>query len=290
MNPILLSGDENKFLGVSYDTIFTTLVTISIFLLGYLFNRFYDYLKDLRRLRDIRKLVHSHLQSLLGPIDERIQVYLHLGEFLISQKRGHYTFRQPTIHTEFLNGLTYTEVFLAFKLGSRKLRNERIDAFHSVYKAIDFIKSQNASASSLHSEHSHQSEELREKWSGVLQAIMRDYDTWLNANIRNQVPKSGDAFLSEFASVVNKVAKLENGAQMDLTFEHLIEPLKKLSINSQYAGDMRCMNLFPRLSDAVYAYKALNQLNKVYGQYFLEFAELLKKRREIIIGAIELIQ
>jgi len=75
-----------------------------------------------------------------------------------------------------------------------------------------------------------------------------------------------------------------------VAFEHLIEPLKVLCLNSKYAADTRSLNLFPRLSDAVHSYKSLNHLNSVYGQYFLEFAELLKKRREVIVNAIELIQ
>ncbi|MBK7978821.1 MAG: hypothetical protein IPK06_02170 [Ignavibacteriae bacterium] len=66
---------SNSLWGISYDTIFTTLITIFIFLLGFWINKIFEARKEKKRLKDIKDYFFSLCSFLEKPVKIQIDVF-----------------------------------------------------------------------------------------------------------------------------------------------------------------------------------------------------------------------
>ncbi len=287
MTPLLLANPENKLLGVSFDTIFTTVVTISIFVLGYLFNRVYEWRKGIRHFKDVRKLVRSHLESLLEPTDKQITEYKEFGEYLASHKLDDRAFHESPIQTDFLSNLPYLDIFQAFKLGSRKQRTQRIEAFNSMFQAIKFIERQNSITKMEFSELHRSRSEYIAIWNSSNDAMLRFHDQLLGFARRNRLARNQDVFFTELNIIVHNLTEQKDSSDTEILFNHFVEPI--IDLVKKFNPDQRTDILSPLALKSSKARKDLIRLLDVYSGFYLEQSSNLKKRRDIITGAISLL-
>ncbi len=278
------TGIENKILGVSLDTIFTTLVTISIFILGYLFNRVYEWRKEMRHFKDVRNLICSHLESLIEHIDKQIGQYKKFGEHLASHKLEEYTFNESLIQTDFLSNLPYLDIFQAFKLGPRSQRSQRIEAYNSMFQAIKFIERQNLITKTQFFELDRIRSVHIATWNSNNDSILRFHDQLLGLVRRNRVTPNDDAFFTELNAIVHDLAQQANSSDLEIIFTHFVEPI--IDLVKRFNSDQRTDILSPLVLKSSKAHEDLIRLLDSYSRLYLEQSSNLEKRKEIIVRVI----
>ncbi len=285
---IIQTVEPFKLFGVSYDTIFTTVITITIFILGYFFNRLYEYRKDTRHLKDIRHLVLSHLSSLIEPIDKQIRVYKEFGEFLGTHKIEDYLFHASGIQTDFLSSIPYLDIFKAFLLKSKSKRVQYIDAFNSILQTIEFIRSQNENAKSQFQEFIINQKEHLDSWNIANGEILRYHSEILGYARRNRISPDKDTFLKELNEIIHNWYLQENGSEFKTKFKYLVKPV--MNLVDKYQNDRRTVIISPFVIKSAQAYGELLDSLDIYSKIFIGHSINLAKRKEILVNTLELFQ
>ena len=83
----IISSNDNKLLGISIDTIFTILVTIFIFFLGFVINQLIQKWLENKRLKDIKTYYIMLIKDLLTHIAEYQELLSNLAT-KISEKKS----------------------------------------------------------------------------------------------------------------------------------------------------------------------------------------------------------
>jgi hypothetical protein len=288
MNIILEPVIQNKFMGISYDTIFTTGITLTVFILGYILNRFYEWRKRIRHVKNIRELVVAHLKSLIEPIEGQIRSFKELGEYLASHGVQEYIFHESSIQTDFLNGLPYLDIFQAFTSGSNKTKPQRIDAFNSMFQTIEFFKRQNSITRNQFVNLSQMQREFIANWNSSNDDILRFHDQLLGFARRNGITATGDQFLKELNVIVYQCSQLNDREELASIFNLFVEPV--LALVKKYSSDERSDILSPLVLKSVKYHAELVLLFDGNSKFYLEQSAKLEKRKEIILNVLVAIE
>ncbi|MGD1046551.1 MAG: hypothetical protein ABR936_14685 [Bacteroidota bacterium] len=288
MNIIIEPVIQNKILGISYDTIFTTVITLTIFILGYILNRFYEWRKRIRHLKNIRELIVAHLKSLIEPIEGQMRSFKEMADYLGSKTIKQYTFHESSIQTDFLSGLPCLDIFQAFTLGSKKNKTRRIDAFNSMFQAIEFIKRQNSITRNQFIELSPNRRELTENFNSAIDAIMRFQDQLLGFARRNKITSSKDMFLKELNAIVYQYSQLKDQKELDTLYKCFVDPV--LTLVKKYPNDQPSDILSPLVLRSFKYHNDIISLLDAHSKHYQEHSIKLEKRKEIILNTMTTIE
>src|SRR5258706_15415555 len=100
--------EQATFYGVSVDAMFTTFVTIFIFLLGYVFNRWYDRSKEKTRLREVREFFLSSVDHLLAPMQKQADSLNNLSSQIAAETHQDFTLEEtPDLYVNPLKSVSH---------------------------------------------------------------------------------------------------------------------------------------------------------------------------------------
>jgi len=269
-------AENETFWGVSRDTIFTTFVTILIFVLGYLIARYIERRKEKKRLDQIRIYFLAIADSLINPIESLIKSYRQLSDS-IAGKKGH-AFVLGESHELYLDTIRtlsqvdlFTILILDNKHGDEQLRSKH---FKNVFDAFEFIRLQNERAKRNFAYFTSEQEVYSRQWNENANSIARLFDNFVSANIRNKVPKSQDQFLGKLDQIFHS-AQVKDDRNIYMVKEHLIDPLKELC--KEYRDDPRAMILLPFITECRMAFDNIVNLEGLFSVSFDEEASKLEK-------------
>ncbi|MGB2805587.1 MAG: hypothetical protein WBD64_11925 [Candidatus Zixiibacteriota bacterium] len=270
-----LAGNET-FWGVSRDTIFTTFVTILIFVLGYLIARYIERKKEKERLKQIRIYFLGIADRLINPIESLIKSYRQLSDTIADKKRHDFALGEShELYLDSIRTLSQVDLFtiliLDNKYGEEQLKSKH---FKNVFDAFEFIRLQNERAKRNFAYFNSEQEKYSRQWNDNANSIARLFDNFVSANIRNNVPKSHDQFLANFDRICHS-AQVKDDRNIYIVKEHLIDPLKEVC--KEYKDDPRAMILLPFIIECRMAFDNIVNLKRLFSGSFDEEASKLEK-------------
>jgi hypothetical protein len=270
---------------ISNDTIFTVLVTIGIFLFGYLLNRWNDNRKEKNRLVQLYHYYSNLIELLKDPIEKQIQSLIEFAKQLKNKEDLHYFVTSYTAFSlnlidEISNHDLY-KIFVNNKNGTLKQKT-------AIYKQLNsnttyLIASENY----IKKEFNLFTEKLElydEKFKNHLQKTSEHYDKIITNNAQNGVDPENDVFFVRLIELRNNwIENNENFRDIYVAREHFIEPL--LNFCRQNIEDSRVELLLQDALNCVYAMNNLNDTKWVYRRTFLLTARKMRTAlRDVLLS------
>jgi hypothetical protein len=274
---------EIWFPGVSNDTVFTTVVTISIFVLGYLLNRLYDAWIERKKQNDVQKFVLFSLEAILPAIDKQVASFNSVRQQMASKQHQDYIYTESTsLNFEGLDSLPRVEVFHAFARGRKKKRIQRIEHLNTIWGAIDFIRHQKESSRQTFLQFNEQYRRYLINWNENVDAIARIHDEYLMMATQAKLSPRDDPFFKEFNLIVHRLAEVGKSWEREKT--QLLGPL--LDVCKTHYADARAVTVMKKILQAEYAYDNREHLLNSFGAYFDQQASGLTEKKKSIINEI----
>lgn len=285
MNSIYVGSHAHNFLGVSCDTIFTVLVTVAIFVLGYIFNRIYDNAKRRRELEAIKVFLVTYLKSLLDPIQKQIDAFSSLSADVLSKKHQDFAFGDALGGKLYvLDRMQQVDMFAAFLLGPKDEKRERIAQFNRMLDALGFAKGQRDTAKAQFGGFMASHTRYVDQWNKAVNAVMRYEEKLVASAMRAGDLPDQDPFARGFNKLVQELSGVENRQAMDIVRELLLEPLRQLC--KQHPLDPRVHEVIVHVIDALEALRNRNHLLSIFGKYFEDQAAELRGKKNALVDSI----
>ena len=274
--------------GVSNDVVFTTVVSISIFVLGYFFNRFYDNWKERARNRDIREFVFTSLDAMVPAIDKQIAGFNDLKDQLASKRHQDYIFVESTsLNFENLDSVPRDQIFRAFARGRRKKRGERIKHLNSLWRDLDFIRHQREPARQAFVQFRESYRRYLLSWNENVDAIARLHDEYHMMSARSSVRPSEDPFFREFNLIVHRLDQAGGPKSWESEKARLLDPLREVC--KVHHLDSRANAVMKKIIQADFAFDNRKHLLESYGNYFSQQSAALMEKKASIMDVIQVL-
>jgi len=271
-----LSKNET-FWGVSRDTIFTTFVTIIIFVSGYLITRYIERKKEKERLKDIRLYFFTIADNLINPIELLIKSYRQLSETIADKKHKDFGLGEShELYLDSIRSLSQVDLFtILISDNKHGDEQEKSKHFKNVFDTFEFIRLQNERVKRNFSYFDSEQRIYSRQWNDNANSIARLFENFKSSNIRNNIPKSHDQFLGEFDNIMHKSTQVDDYRNIYVVKEHLIDPLKELC--KKHEDDPRAIILIPFIIECRMAFENIVNLKVLFSRAFDEEAQKLEK-------------
>ncbi len=275
INNYLQAVSQNSFYGISYDTIFTTSITIFIFILGYLINRWVEHRKEIKSLEDLKELIKVQINTILEKIDKQNEAFIQLSEAILSKKYQDYIYAEANYQTESVTNLSNVDLFKSFLIGSKINRVDKIKSYNVFTKSIAILSVQNQITRTQFMDFIKSHRSYIDSWNASVNALMRYHDFCISFAKRNNIPPSNDPFLKEFSNIVGAWSKNEKRTEIKYVTEQLLKPLRAHCL--QNPSDERTITILPLILEAEQAFRNREHILDITGKYFTDQVEQLKK-------------
>ena len=274
------SEDKSSILGVSYDTIFTVITTLLIFVLGYIVNRRIEDEKENKRLVELEEYFVKLIELLEVPLLKQKDALVEFTRKLKQNTEQHYfvadvtSFRVDMIKD--IENRDLYDIFIKRKRGGIELKTH---LFRKIRGQIDYLDEVKKTIKSSF-------EELMEKSSGHesiykenLKVTSEAFDNMLTQNIANGIKPEQDFFLVELDKI--RLAWMKTGTDERpfqdryLARQHYLEPVQKLCRST--FGDSRATFILKHILECIYAFDNIEEIKYVYRRHFLQDARGIQK-------------
>jgi hypothetical protein len=271
-------------IGVSHDVVFTTSVTISIFVLGFVLNRVYDGWVRRRHLKRIRVFVVEYLKSIVPPIGRQVDAMQAFSTQLASLTHQDLVFQEDAIRSDHLKSISQLDVFDALVYGSGKRKLQRILHLNSVLEALDYIERlRRLAAVQFNYLHERYTQYFRD-WNRATNAIQRHFDSYRSEASRPGHLPSPDDFLRELDLAIHAWQKTPNRDQLHIIHERYVQAVKQVCI--KFFADPRSQTILPLTLNATDAFNNRMNLLTTMSAFYSQEARKLKERSELISQAV----
>ena len=269
------------FSGLDPNTVFSVLVSVGIFSLGWFLTVVYESVKERNRLKERARFLRGSIETILGSIERQQQEYSELSQEMLDLKKR---FFHLTIAT-----------YLNFKFYSPNLIQD-VHRFLQKHQSGSFqiIKSLNGTINGLEVQVDHSKEniskfsgnakELEREWVSSLDLVFRYYDKLAEA-IRGGLEV--DEFRQGFSEILQKWAEDRDDQDTKYTFDKLVAPLLKLC--EIHVPHIDAWAILPAVSQARYTYDNIVTNRKRYSELFSHDAEQIDKYKGTLSIILDLI-
>lgn len=235
-----LSKEKDTFLGATYDTVFTVLVTISIFVLGIIIDRRIKYLQgkdELKKFKDYFNNQFSELKNSILP--KLVKGYRKSYQETITIDKGLPT-TAPKILTNTYDRLSNLESPLLFKT----FKNS--SDFNTAFSQIDFIKKLMTEIDQYHSISLKRSSSIRNLIAKLDSRYMNkfvEYTVFQSSNDPNFATNPNIIFINEKVDFYNK----HISGKRSLTKHHkeIIRPVNEYLVSTNlFKTDPICKEIW----------------------------------------------
>lgn len=277
---------EILFSSVSDDVIFTTITTISIFIIGYLLNRFNNYRKEVKRLNELEEYFYSLSEQIKNPINDQIKIFKELADDIADEKKNQFLYKD-NINLDVTNLLNIQhldlhKIFIARKKGEIK---KKAGHFTNMTNTLNYLESLKINAKKNFEIYFSEFRENEGNWREAYNSIMENFDTFVSSNIRNDIQKVNDDFLNDFDTLLQEWDKYEYKNNIYLAYKNFILPLR--GICKRYRGDERVNVIAQLVNSARSAFISIDYYKKTYSNRFNADASYLKSKFESFESAIK---
>jgi len=279
---VLIKDISNNFTfwGISSDTIFTTLITILIFFLGFSIRRIFERKKELNRLKDVKIFFLLYIKSLIDPINEYIASLSELTKKVEDINNQEISFSDNAKLAIDENIVNQLDLFKAFVFNEKSRKKENIQNLKTILNSLLIIKQHKINLKENFFRFFDDLRRYEKKLKESTNAVLRCFDEYLSEALRAKINLDQDLFLKGFKELIAKWHKIENYNFIEITKINMIDPLKEFC--RQNIQDPRALRLIPLLINFRDAYLNIVVVRKIYIDYFAEVKnDLIIKKNNI---------
>lgn len=271
-------------LGISRDTAFATLVSVSTFALGYILTRFAEALKTRNHLKKTRQLVVAYLTSIEEPIETLQTSLKNIAETIARGERRDLVYQQASTRPTFLNSVPQVDLFKAFLLGWRR-KNERVGVFNSLQRELDYVRRLDEASKREFFELAAKLNRYVESFRTQSNQIFRFLDGFLQSAKERNANISSDPFLLGLLELRKQLVQSGRKEDINFTITTFIEPL--LELCKTYGSDQRALTVLPSVLEAGNAARNRQITIGIYSKYFSDESERLSQTLKTVQSTIE---
>lgn len=283
---ILFHPSGNRiFWGISVDVIFTILTTITIFLLGYLLNRWNEYRKEEKRLDELEDYFYFLFNQIKNPVKDEINILNELAEDTANKNKIQFTFKDNVnLDVTNLLNIPHSDLHKIFMMKKKGKLEEKANHFSNMINTLNYIWNLKKNIVINLEKFFSDFREYERNWTEAENSILRYYDSFRSYNIRLNFKLSSDEFLYNFDRLIFEWNKFENSKNIYVAFENFIKPLK--GICNRFESDERANVIRQFVVSEEFAFNNIDSIKKRYGERFNEDANKLKSKFETFETAI----
>lgn len=256
---------------ISADTIFTVIVSLSVFIVGILLKWGYDWYKERNSLSVLQKYYLSSLSSLIPPLLKRIgNLRLNSREIKSEESRVVYYHHEVGLFMGQLQNLDSTDLFKIFVQRKRRKRRDNTLHYRNIQHAIEFIETQKKVVEKDVNDFVSKTNRHVDKWLHNTNGIFRLFDEYKSHNMRNKIPPSQDLFLKGMDRLIFAWTKKKDRVRYNIMIKRLIEPLMRLC--NKYIDDERVTQIIPKIVEAKRSAEHIVNVREVYFKQFRDHA------------------
>jgi hypothetical protein len=262
---------ENKssLLGVSFDTIFTVITTVSIFVLGYVINRKIEQDKETKRLMELQEYFLKLVELLEEPIIKQKEHLVKFSKKLREKKTQHYvdvgdlSFSLVSLINEINNKDLYN-IFIKNKRGTTKQKTE---LFKKLRSQIDYLDAVKININSSFKDLITRFDKYQDKYSESIGITDEAFNMILAQNYAQKINPQEDYFLSEFDRIRAEWFSLDNSKDRYIASKNYLEPLIELC--NKCNRDIRVSFVSKHVKECLLALDNIEQTKYVFSRHFL---------------------
>lgn len=134
------SQDKNSFWGISYDSWFTGLTPILIFILGYIINKLIENNKEKKRLIELEEYFRESIYLLKKPVNKQKQAFIDVSHKLKEQKEQHIILDySPNFHVDQIKVISNKDLYTIFIKNKKGSISEKTLLYGKLKAGIDYI-------------------------------------------------------------------------------------------------------------------------------------------------------
>lgn len=268
---------KNNLLGISVDTIFTTLVTIFIFILGYIIAKNLESRKERKRLEEVSAFFFSVIKKLQNPIEKLIKSYKELSKNIADQNPKDFSLGEShELYLNSINSLSKVDLFKILILNtSSKNREEKLKNYKDLFDTFEFLNLQNDRVKKNLIYFNTEYKNYVRQWNENINLILRIFDDFMYIAKSNEVPPSEDQFLKQLDKIIHDSSLIKNREIIDVAKIHLIDPIYELC--KQYSRDQRSNILMPYTINCRIAFADYKNIKVSFSVQYEEEANKLSK-------------
>lgn len=282
---------KNTFLGISFDTIFTVLTTILIFILGYWVTKKIESSKEKKRLRELEEYFLKNIEMLEAPLVLQRQAFISISRVLKEEKEQHYVIDDVTgLSGGFLDDVDNKDLYKIFvrnKKGNIKLKTELYRKLRSNLDYILAIKKGFITDSLKLMENE---EKYSTKYKESIKALNDLLDDLIHQRKKEKSTPEDFPALFNIAQVrtswiEKNTTETESYLDLFFSFANFIKPAQEICKASQ--NDETVGIIIKPLMDCVYAYHNICELRRFYRRHFVLDGRGLQKSMHTIKSVIK---
>ena len=271
------------FSDLNPDTVFSVLVSIGIFSLGWLITVYYEYRKEQKRLKQRAKYLVGSLEETLQSIESQAEKFEELSEELKDIRKRNYVFNKVTdMSFAFYSQNVIEDIHKVLE----KHEPKSFEIIKKLSGAVNGINSQMEHAIINHNNFSTNAYRNELSWVDATDKIFRFYDELLGKVEVDE--EKNDAFFKGFDTILLKWVENRDDADTTKTYNELITPLKELSLTSLPHKEAR--KVLPYLHQAAYTYENLIGNREKYSSIFAKDAEQIRDNKKKLKLAISILE
>ena len=275
-----LAKNDSTFLGVSFDTIFTVLTTLGIFILGYIVNRQLELRKEKRRLKELEEYFIKLLELLENPLVRQKDEFLAFSRRLKEKKEKHFeliniTPFQVDLIKEIDNKDLYT-IFIKTKKGDTSRKTELFGKLRGQIEYFDVVKK---TYKESFENFVTRSEQYDRTYKEHIKITSDFFDQMVSESKSKGQNPAQDIFLITLDNIRAKWVAygVDGKVYQDRYVAREYYLLPSWELCKTHILDPRAAFLTKHLLECIYAFDNLEELKRVYRRHFLIDARGLQK-------------
>jgi hypothetical protein len=273
-----------KALGINPDVIFSTTVTLSIFILGIFLDRLNDWRKEQRKLNTIRTFTLEFIKSQLKPIANHIIFFKSMASELASTKAINFSYQSDGIMSDYLRSFTQIDLFKAMVYGVGKKRIQRITDFNKLLMIYDNLERAKPLWLQQFQIMVADYRQHQTDWNQSVDPIIRSYERWRSEIERTGHSIENDPFIKNLNDVIAIWQCKADLLDIKHTLDDLIYPVRETSI--QYFSDLRAVEILSYSLKAIAAYNNQTNHRHCSSCNYVDEAQALQEMLDTLIAIL----
>jgi len=280
------SAAANRILGISIDTIFTTSITISVFIAGYITKKIYDDSVRKKGLKETSEYFCTLIELLNKPIERQINGFVDFAHHL--KRKGKEDYQLLTVsgfNVENIKQVKHQDLYEIF-FRDRKLNVQEITKdFQTFQENLSLMESINQSYKNVFNNFMQRYYELLKEWNTNMKAIHNTFNEIANSKLKQGLKKGDDPFFEKLDLLLAHYQSNSDYQNEHEGINILINPLRKLcSENLTHPNSPQILSFG---TNCLIAYKNIEKGNNMTRRYYITTARQLNTARYHLNCVIE---
>lgn len=273
-------ANESSILGISLDTVFTVLTTLTVFIAGYVINRKIEASKERKRLKELEEYFIKLIELCEPSVIKQADGFKDFAGKLIEKKDQHFHLLDVSAFSmDPIKEIDKKDLFAIFVKGKKGVVGAKTELFRKLIGNIEHMDNIKTAYKREFQVFIQKFDKFQHEYNENLKVTSEAYDNMRTFNEANKIAPGADPFLLELDGIRVKWASLEKeGIDFRgryVTREEYIEPLRELCRKS--IGDRRAVFVLKHTMECIYAFENMEELKHFYSDHFKTDSDTLRR-------------